>query len=67
MARAAFGLSTHDLATLAGVGRITVVRLEGGGSIAAESLSKIERALAEKGADFIGPKAGRFGVTVLGE
>lgn len=63
MARAALGLSTHDLAKLAGVGRVTVVRFEDGENIAAETLAKIEQALADAGAQFQ-RRAGRVGVTV---
>lgn len=63
MARAALGLSTHDLAKLAGVGRVTVVRFEDGGSISAETAGKIESALTEAGALF-SRRAGRIGVTV---
>lgn len=63
MARAALGLSTHDLAKLAGVGRVTVVRFEDGGNIAAETLSKLEAALLEAGAQFT-QRSGRVGVTV---
>lgn len=63
MARAALGLSTHDLAKLAGVGRVTVVRFEDGENIAAETRAKIETALLEVGAHF-SHRAGRVGVTV---
>lgn len=63
MARAALGLSTHDLAKLAGVGRVTVVRFEDGENIAAETLAKIEQALVDAGAQFQ-RRGGRVGVTV---
>jgi transcriptional regulator with XRE-family HTH domain len=63
MARAALGLSTHELARLAGVGRITVVRFEDGGSVADETRAKLENALADAGAQF-SRRASRVGVTV---
>lgn len=63
MARAALGLSTHDLAKLAGVGRVTVVRFEDGGAVSTETAGRIEAALIEAGAQF-SRRAGRIGVSV---
>lgn len=63
MARAALGLSTHDLAKLAGVGRVTVVRLEAGTAVGDETRRKLETVLTDAGAQFA-RKAGRVGVTV---
>jgi DNA-binding XRE family transcriptional regulator len=63
MARAALGWSTHDLAKLAGVGRITVVRFEDGDAVVKETREKLERALSDAGANF-SRRAGRVGVTV---
>lgn len=63
MARAAFGLSTHDLAGLAGVSRITVVRFEDGGAVSDETRGKLEGALVDAGAQF-SRRSGRVGVTV---
>ncbi|MGC1269947.1 MAG: helix-turn-helix transcriptional regulator [Croceibacterium sp.] len=63
MARAALGLSTHDLAALAGVGRITVARFEGGDTITPENIGKLQQALEQAGAAFV-RRSGRVGVTV---
>jgi predicted transcriptional regulator len=63
MARAAFGISSHDLAALAGVNRVTVARFEAGEDITTESRNKIKDALAAKGAQFT-RRGGRIGTTV---
>lgn len=63
MARAALKLSTHDLARIAGVGRVTIVRFEDGENIADETRAKIEQALISGGAQFV-QRSGRVGVTV---
>lgn len=63
MARAALGLSTHDLAAIAGVGRMTVVRLEAGNVVDDANRVRIERALESAGARFL-LERGRVGVTV---
>jgi DNA-binding XRE family transcriptional regulator len=53
MARAALGLSTHDLASLAGVGRMTVVRFEQGIDIAEDGHTKIRAAFEAQGIRFV--------------
>ena len=63
MARAALGLSTHDLAKIAGVSRVTVVRFEDGGTVSDEMRGRIEAALVEAGAQF-SRRAGRVGVSI---
>lgn len=63
MARVALKWTTDDLAEKAGVGRMTVARFERGDSVAAESVEKMRKALADAGADF-SRRAGRVGVTV---
>lgn len=63
MARVALKWTTDDLATNAGVGRMTVARFERGDSVAAETVEKLRKALADAGADF-SRRAGRVGVTV---
>lgn len=63
MARAGIGWSAHDLAREAGVGYATVARFEGGGTINAASLAKLEQALTGAGAAFAS-SSGRVGVTV---
>lgn len=63
MARAALKLSTHDLARIAGVGRVTIVRFEDGENIADETRAKIEQALIGGGAQFV-QRSGRVGVTI---
>jgi len=63
MARVALKWTTDDLAEKAGVGRMTVARFERGDSVAAETVAKMQRALADAGADFT-RRAGRIGVTV---
>lgn len=63
MARVALKWTTDDLATKAGVGRMTVARFERGDSLADDSVAKMRKALADAGADFT-RRAGRVGVTV---
>ena len=63
MARVALKWTTDDLATKAGVGRMTVARFERGDSVAAETVEKLRKALLNAGADFT-RRAGRVGVTV---
>ncbi|MBL9065549.1 MAG: helix-turn-helix transcriptional regulator [Sphingopyxis sp.] len=63
MARVALKWTTDDLAEHASVGRMTVARFERGDGVAAESVEKMRKALADAGADFT-RKAGRVGVTV---
>lgn len=53
MARAALGLSTHDLAALAGVGRMTVVRFEQGSDIADDSHAKLRAVFEDAGIRFV--------------
>lgn len=63
MARVALKWTTDDLAAKAAVGRMTVARFERGDSVAAESVAKMQKALADAGADF-SHRAGRVGVSV---
>ena len=63
MARAGLQWSLHDLAAHSGVARITCARFEAGKAVAAESVDKMSKALADAGADF-SRRAGRVGVTV---
>lgn len=63
MARVALKWTTDDLATHAGVGRMTVARFERGDAVAASSVDAMRAALVAAGADF-SHKAGRVGVTV---
>ena len=63
MARAALGLSAHDLAGLAKVSRITIARFEAGENIAEKSREKMEAALVKAGAQFT-RRAGRIGASV---
>jgi len=64
MARAALKWSLSDLAASAGVGRATVARFElGEGETSPDTIGKLQKALADAGADFT-RRAGRVGVTV---
>lgn len=63
MARTGLGWTTDDLATAAGVGRMTVARFERGDSVASVSIGKMQVALGQAGVDFIRGK-GKAGVTV---
>ena len=64
MARAALKWSLSDLAANAGIGRATAARFElGEGETSAETIGKLQKALADAGADFT-KRAGRVGVTV---
>lgn len=63
MARVALKWTTDDLATHAGVGRMTVARFERGDSVASETVEKLRKALADAGVDFT-RRAGRIGVSV---
>ena len=63
MARAAFGYSAAQLADLAGVGRMTVVRFEDGKNVDPESAKAIAVALRNAGAKF-SETAGRISVSV---
>lgn len=63
MARVALKWTTDDLAEHASVGRMTVARFERGDGVAADSVEKMRKALADAGADFT-RRAGRVGVTV---
>ena len=58
MARAALQLSAGDLATLAGVGRNTIVRFESGQQIKPASTEKLRNALTEAGIEFIPENGG---------
>lgn len=62
MARAALGWSTHDLAKIAGVARITAVRFEAGSMIAIESLDKLCAAFEAADVRFIGSGVYKGGV-----
>lgn len=63
MARAGLGWSARELAAKAGVGSATVARFETGTESSSETVAKLERALADGGADF-SRRAGRVGVAV---
>lgn len=63
MARAAFNLSTHELADLSGVGRVTIARFEAGENIREEKRIDLQKALEARGAHFAA-RTGRVGVTV---
>lgn len=63
MARVALKWTTDDLAEHASVGRMTVARFERGDGVAADSVEKMRKALADAGADFT-RRAGRIGVSV---
>jgi DNA-binding XRE family transcriptional regulator len=53
MARAAKGLTIHDLADLAGVSHDTIVRLEAGGKLKPNTVEKVRTALEASGVIFI--------------
>lgn len=63
MARSGLNWRAQDLADKAGVGYATVARFEAGGVINADSLDKLENALAGAGAQF-SRRADRLGVTI---
>lgn len=63
MARVGLNLSGRAFAKLAGVGYATLARFEAGATIADETRDKIEKTLAEAGAQFT-RRSGRVGVTV---
>lgn len=58
--RALLGLSQEELATIAGVSRQIVVRLEGGNdNVLAESIIRVRAALESQGVVFIPSEKGR--------
>src|SRR5687768_8674959 len=63
MARAALGWRAADLAQAAGIHRVTVARYESGEPIEPQSLAAMQKALEDRGAQFLG-RSGRVGVTV---
>lgn len=63
MARVAIGWRAADLAEAAGVHRVTVARYESGGTVDAQSLAAMQKALEAEGAQF-SRRSGRVGVTV---
>jgi len=63
MARSGLSWRASDLASAAGVGTATVARFELGETVAADSVEKMRKALADAGADFT-RRTGRVGVTV---
>lgn len=65
MARAALEWSLPDLAAKSGVARITCARFETGkgGAVSPDAIAKMQKALAEAGADFT-RKSGKIGVLV---
>jgi len=62
MARAALGWSLDDLARESGVGRRTIAKFEGGGSVVPETVDRIAAAFVSAGVAFIN-ETGRVGVT----
>ena len=63
MARCGLGWSAQELADNAGVGRMTVVRIEAGKNVEEVALDRVSDALAKAGAQF-SRRSGRLGVTV---
>jgi len=62
MARAALGLTIHDLATRARVSTNTITRLEGGETLRERTVADIRRTLEEAGVAFIDGNGGGPGV-----
>lgn len=63
MARTGLGWSAQELAERAGVGYATVARFETGATIRQDVAEKLEKVLADAGAQFT-QRSGRIGVTV---
>lgn len=64
MARAALGWTLDDLSSACGISRRTIIRFEGGGTVAPESSESMRAALTKEGVAFEnGGK--RYGVSVL--
>lgn len=63
MARAGLNWRAADLSDKCGISRVTIARFEGGNPVDGDSVEKMQKALADAGADFT-RRAGRVGVSV---